>query len=561
MKKRIRNKMFAVILSAAMAMSLAACGSGSTETTESAQQAAGSEAAAAESTAAQDTEAASEGTETAETTGEPVHLTVEVFDRGNMTEEYGTPTDNKWTRIMHDTILEELNIDVEYVAIPRSEEVTKIQAMMAADSEPDIFFTYDAEQVIKWVDGEALADLTPYMEEGAGKELKDALGEDVLSFGVIEGKQYAINAIRYDQGQYCCFIRKDLLDQVGVELSELNGHYAIKPSELKDAMIKIKEAGLCDYPIGMYNLHDARMAIEGAFLTKTAPEDLARGIGGQYYAIDEEGIKEGYRFLNECYNAGLINPDFALFNGDNMAEMIASGQSAFWSQCYWLWDENRNALYEAEPDAEIVAVELTHEDGTPASFEMYAPIGAYGMVSSSCENVEAAVSLINWFMTSEDAHLITHHGIEGENFENKDGVLEPIDPEYNATDRVSVGDLNILLNYDPCTGDPAIFEKNTRTANETAGYADQVTDAHLEAQQIAVSEGKFVFPAINVSIQASVDYAAELSENSDNLWIGGVTAPEGQFDETWDSLYQTYMDEGGSQRAEERVAAYQSSQN
>ena len=42
-----------------------------------------------------------------------------------------------------------------------------------------------------------------------------------------------------------------MLDQVGVELSELNGHYAIKPSELKDVLIKVKEAGLCDYPIGM----------------------------------------------------------------------------------------------------------------------------------------------------------------------------------------------------------------------------------------------------------------------------------------------------------------------
>ncbi len=561
MKKRFRNKVFAVILSAAMAMSLAACGSGSTETTGSA---AGTEAANAESVEAQDTGAASEGAETAEaeqTDGEPVTITVEVFDRGNMTEEYGTPTDNKWTKIFHDKVLEELNINLEYVAIPRSEEVTKIQAMMAADSEPDIFFTYDAEQVIKWVDGEALADLTPYMEEGAGKELKDTLGEDVCNFGVIEGKQYAINAIRYDQGQYCCFIRKDMLDQVGVELSELNGHYAIKPSELKDVLIKVKEAGLCDYPIGMYNLHDARMAIEGAFLTKTAPEDLTRGIGGQYYAIDEEGIKEAYRFLNECYNAGLINPDFALFNGDNMAEMIASGQSAFWSQCYWMWDDKRNALYEAEPDAEIVAVELTHEDGTPASYEMYAPIGAYGMVSSSCENVEAAVKLLNWFMTSEDAHLLTHHGIEGENFEYKDGVMEPIDPEYNATDRLSVGDLNILLNYDPCTSDPAIFEKNLRTSNENAGNDERVVEAHLAAQQIAISEGKFVFPAINESIQASVDYAAELSENSDNLWIGGVTAPEGQFDEVWDNLYQVYMDEGGSQRAEERLAAYQNSQN
>lgn len=548
MRKQLKTKVLSMLLCIAMLLAMAACGNESGGNNPSDDESGGRSAQETNDPSQEDL----------------VTITVEVFDRGNMTEEYGTPTDNQWVKMMQDKVLEALNINLEYIAIPRSEEITKIQALMAADSEPDVFFTYDASQVLQWVGDEALADLTPYMESGTGKELKEYLGDEVMSFGVVNGKQYAVNAIRYDQGQYSCYIRKDLLDKVGVELSELNGHYAIKPSELENAMIKIKEAGLCDYPIGMYNLHDARAAIEGAFITQTSDENLAQGLLGEYYTMDEEGDKEAFRFLNSCYNNGLINPDFALFDGTSISEMIASGQAAFWSECYWNFMDSIDALYKAQPDAEIVAVELTNEDGTPACYEKYAPIGAYGVVSSSCENVEAAVKLIHWFMTSEDAHLITHHGIEGEHFEYQDGEIVKLTENIEngtASERISCGDLNILLNYDPCTSDVEVMAENTRTNYQLAGYDERVAEACLDGQQIAVSEGKFVFPAINEIIQASVDYAAELSENSDNLWIGSITAPADQFDEVYDNYYDVYMEEGGEQRAQERLEAYKNSQN
>ena len=182
------------------------------------------------------------------------------------------------------------------------------------------------------------------------------------------------------------------------------------------------------------------------------------------------------------------------------------------------------------------------------------------MVSSSCENVEAALELINWFMTSEDAHLITHHGTEGEHFEYQDGKIVAITDNENATERISCGDLNILLNYDPCTSDEEVFAEKNRQDFEKKGYDESLIDVYMDAQQIAVSEGKFVFPAINENIQASIDYAAELSENSNNLWIGSITAPAGEFDEVFDNYYEIYMNEGGSQMAQQRLEAYQNSQ-
>lgn len=544
MCKQLTTKILALLLCVAMMLSITACGSSTPETTPATEKAEAPETS---------TQAPTESAKREET----VSLTLEVFDRGNMSEEYGTPTSNFWVDMIHDKVMEELNIDLQYVAIPRSEEVTKIQALMAANSEPDIFYTYSLDQAVRWADEEVLADMTPYMEYGAGKELADAMGEQVMSFGVINGKQYAVNAVRYDQGMYSCFIRKDLLDQVGVELGELNGHYAITPSQLKDALVKIKEGGFCEYPFGMYNMHDARCAIEGAFISADSNEDLAKGMSGSYFTIDEAGDKEAFRYLNDCYNSGLINPDFPLFNATNIEEIIATGQTAFWAVSYWCFPDGLDAFYEVNPDAELVAVELTHEDGTPAVYEKYAPIGAYGMVSSSCENVEAAVELINWLMTSEDAHMIIHHGIEGENFEYQDGRMVPIQSE-NAHERKSVGDLDVLMNYDPCTKDPDLFAAITREKN--AAHDSRVVEMMLDGQKISISEGKFVIPAINNTVNASIDFAAELNENSDNLWIGSVTAPADKFDEVYDNYFQVFMKEGGEQRAQERLDIYLESQ-
>lgn len=558
MRRQFKNKVVSTLLCVAVSLSMAGCGS-------STDQAAADVDSSAESTqeAAESEQGGQESAEGEQKREETVTITVEVFDRGEYPEDLGTITDNKWTRMMQDKVMEELNIDLQFAAIPRSDEVTKIQALMAADSEPDIFYTYDQAQVIQWAGAEALADLAPYLEAGGGKELSDYLGEEILKYGMIEGKQYAVNAPRYDQGQYCCFIRKDMLDKVGVELGELNGHYAMKPSELKDAMLKIKEAGLCDYPIAIRNSHDSRACIEGAFLTDSSDEGWAQTRYDGYFTVDKEGDKEGLRFLNGCYNEGLINPDFALYDFNNISEMIAAGQVAFWSDDYWLFPDYLNALYEAEPEAEVVAMELTHEDGTPAYYEKYAPIGAYGMVSSSCEDVEAAVEVLNWLITSEDAHLIIHHGVEGENFEYQNGEIVALHPDAEQwqTERGG-GDLDVMLNNDPCSADSELAAQGLREkyAIKYPEYGEKIADAELDGKEIAVSEGKVAFPPINEVIQSELDYVAELGENSTNLVISSITAPADKFDETFESCYEIYMNDGGEARQQERLEAYRNSQ-
>ena len=129
----MRKRILATVLCLAMLGSVMACGQ--TNTTKES-----SEVKPVQSESIVSTEKQEDVVEK-----EPVTITMEIFDRGNPYKWYensnDTVLDNKYVNMMKEAVLEELNINLEYVAIPRSEEITKIQALMAAKNEPDIFFT------------------------------------------------------------------------------------------------------------------------------------------------------------------------------------------------------------------------------------------------------------------------------------------------------------------------------------------------------------------------------------------------------------------------------------
>ena len=90
------------------------------------------------------------------------------------------------------------------------------------------------------------------MEEDGAQVRNSILSEDILSYGLIDGEQYAIPARRNDVSMLSSFIRKDWLEQLGIEIADRNGNPSMTPDELFEAMVKIKEAGLCEYPMGLF---------------------------------------------------------------------------------------------------------------------------------------------------------------------------------------------------------------------------------------------------------------------------------------------------------------------
>ena len=67
--------------------------------------------------------------------------TASVYDRG--VEGQAPVDDNYWTKWVQTEFGDRHNVTVQYVAIPRSDEVNKFNMLLAAGDAPDIIYHYD----------------------------------------------------------------------------------------------------------------------------------------------------------------------------------------------------------------------------------------------------------------------------------------------------------------------------------------------------------------------------------------------------------------------------------
>ena len=139
-----KKKVLSGLLALAMTASLfAGCGKAAGTSAEggSSAEAGGNEAAAASEGAGEE-QASSSGYQT--TYGskqfDNVTIQVELFDRENAPSG-STITDNKWTNYVQEE-MKKVGINVEFVAVPRSDEIDKMTSMMAGGIAPDIVLTY-----------------------------------------------------------------------------------------------------------------------------------------------------------------------------------------------------------------------------------------------------------------------------------------------------------------------------------------------------------------------------------------------------------------------------------
>ena len=137
---------------------------------------------------------------------EPITLKISVFDRG---VTGGTAVDNNaWTKWIQENFGDPRNIKIEWVVIPRSEEESKLNILMASGEAADISFTYNEALVTNFVAQGGLVELSDLIEK-YGPHLKSFLGETVLSAGIFNGGQYAIPARRVVVATQGMFIRED----------------------------------------------------------------------------------------------------------------------------------------------------------------------------------------------------------------------------------------------------------------------------------------------------------------------------------------------------------------
>ncbi|MBB6638081.1 extracellular solute-binding protein [Cohnella thailandensis] len=500
-----------------------------------------------------DTASATSGSSSAPS-GKSVTLKVEVFDRGNAPDGMSI-TNNYLTKFVQDNFGTPNNIKLEFVPVPRSEEVNKLNVLMASGSDvPDIVFTYDSGTFFRYAQQGGLTDLSELLDQ-YGSNLKSFLGEDTLAYGVVEGTQYGIPAKRTHLGKYSSFIRTDWLDKLGLQVPKTT-------DELYDVLKAFKEkdpggTGGKAIPLGMSIAPAQYEPLIWSFIQPTTEEQkytLTQQLGSRDYPVLLPGFKDALQFMNKLYNEGLMSADFGLDEDKTkLGQDVSNGLVGFYSEDDmnpFYKDGTVDTLKANIPTAVLSSVDVyTNSEGKHAKPE-YAPVGMYIMIPKASKHAAEAVKYLDW-MASGDNLFRMQNGVEGENYNLVDGVPVTIaDQPAEFSNRLyNQGDMAIISNG-KSLGDA---DKNVEA------YVKGMPEANQEETRKAmtISRTDTIAPIrFDVPVESQAKYGTTLLDKFEELLVKTTMAKPDQFETTYESMLKDYMASGGQAILDERKKLY-----
>lgn len=571
MKKNTLQKTMALALTGAMAMTaLTGCGgseNAASTTTDTKTEAAATEtktdAAATETkTETAEAETAVAGIDGWEAFAENVTLKVPVYDRG--AEGVPNVSDNYWTKWVQENFGDKYNITVEYVPITRSDVLTDYALLAAAEDLPTILMEYDYPKLAQWA---ADGYLTTYDIDAFAQVAPTYYNRMVelnqLGYTTMNGDCYFALAERpyYDTNYtWITMYREDWLKEVGYD------EYPATWAEQKEMLLKIKEAGICDYPLGGSMVTGA--GVDQNYAYRSFPLDEANWAAYGDYAIPalgDEANKKLLQRVNEQYNLGLIDPEYYVTDAETAKANFINGKAIQYSGYISANMDWVTAFYEQNPDADL-AVMVTQnvsdpEGGTVPAFRANNPFGMMiGFSSMASEDeIKAAWMYMEW-MTQEDNLFTFQWGLEGEHYTVGDDGLPVAVADYS-------GDKKQGFNNSKDYWCVTVEARNAGTIEDVIamsspqGLPEDFTQAIIDNYygQKEVAKAGYAVSDCNfaVVIDSVAEYQATLlelyTEYRDKLTM---CAPE-EFDAMYDELAAEYASAGYQEIVDERTAAYE----
>ena len=551
MKKRVLATLFAICM---IISCLAGCAGNGGEASNTPAPAASTDTASTKTSDDTPATPADTGSKYKTTYGDKmfdnVTITVELFDRSNAPEG-STITDNRWTRYVNEQ-MNKVGITVEFVPVPRWDEVEKMQTMVAGQTAPDITLTYTYAYAEDYFNQGGIWDLSEFIDgEDQAKNIKAYIGDETLNIGRNEDNAlYGIVARRATTAKSNLFVRKDWLDALGLSVPTT-------PDELYTVLDKIVHENP-DGRTDVYAIIWNRWNLRKAF-SKIAGDYKENNIASTEESIQDyydAGMYDYYKYMNKLYNAGILHPEYYTLSEDNFKSLFVTGSVGFME-----YSVNANVdvlrgsllktLQENIPTADVVSIEPLKNvnDGKQYS-AAYASGGliAFCPKTASEEKVEACMTYLDW-MCSKDGGFVLYHGFEGEHFEFDGDIPIVKDAEYNAKDKDWIR-TDIFL-----TGNQGYFatvdDFNACTSKEAPGYEKYVVE-NYENALVGTVDHDSVYTSPSTS-----DHIADLTSVYDEYKTAVITCTPDAFDATWEE----YMDElkkvGVEQIIEERKAYFE----
>jgi putative aldouronate transport system substrate-binding protein len=304
--------------------------------------------------------------------------------------------ENRWINVFRD----ELGINLRYNWIaPDSDSATaKWVAGIAANDVPD-FAVVNDNIYRQLYDADLIADMSTIFDRYATEEYKTTLLPGDYEMMTIDGKMYGFPAGKKAMaGTTLLFIRQDWLDKVRLPVPEtiddvIQIARAFKAAKLggEDTiglLLSSNISGGVAFEAGD-GKWDGFLNGFGAYLNYWLVRD-----GKLAYSTVQPEIRPALLKLQELYQDGTINRDFAVVNNALAREYVASGKCGIFYATAWNVTQSINTLVKTDPEARIIhAFPPPAVKGRRVPVQTNSPKGWRIFVSNKSRYPEAVVKM------------------------------------------------------------------------------------------------------------------------------------------------------------------------
>ena len=499
---------------------------------------------------------------------ERVKITVPVYDRSKA--GYPAVDDNYWTKWIQSEFGDKWNIDVQYVAIPRGDVMTKYSLLIAGGDTPTIMMEYDYPKVAQWANDGAMQviDLDEFAKVAPtyyGKMVEN----NQLGYTDINGETYFVLSERpyYNTGYtWRTFVRMDWLRAVGYD------HVPTSYAEYSEAINKIIEAGLTDQaPLGL-GIPTSAYVANFAF----HDEDLDEAEWAMHCSLGTASLtwEPTYRLLkrtNAEYHQGWYSTEFDLAENsggastDQMQTDFINGKTFSYSgymaaNVSWL-----TAFYENNPDAELALASAYAVEEEGVAVARNRADNAFGMIVgfssyATPEQLKAAWMLMEWMIQPENLFVL-ENGVEGATYTMGEDGLPVVDGaytgEYMLNHNMNI-DMTCLVHASKVVGTIEDSIRAVAPQGLPQDFSQAMIDSwYSDTKAIADAGHAYSDPVFAVAIESESEYSATLLSLYQEDYAKLVKCDPAEFDALYEQLCQEYLDAGYQEIIDERLAAYE----
>ena len=492
------------------------------------------------------------------------HITVEVYDRGN--DGGSDPTNNMYTEYIKKGMLEDHNVEVEFVKVPRWTEVEEINNLLAAQKAPDICVTYSYPTIQTYADMGGVMDLSTLLEEN--KDLAPNLWGWLQENNIywdrdpVDGTIWAIEARLATSNRVLTFVRQDWLDALGLEAPTTTEEFEAMLYAFKEraSELPVDDASkVVPYSVS-YDVGWRAATLIESFLDPNISDREFYINGFDDRKITQNGTKEAVRLLNKWYNDGLMWDNFALYGSGDTTEddnMKAGYVGVFTHN----WDYpfrngvdsiNANLARNVGPDAKYVAIDpFTSSDGSHTKF-VPGPVDRKVFFPLTNDEPLACLLYLDWI---SDPEHIEYLQIGDEGVTHK--VLESGAIQTMAATGDAIMNSGMNIDYTITCNGLKLADPEKTQLSKAYNYAEIDPEIVAQADTYAQTDLHFI-KNVNVgAIEAEAGIGDTLSSKRDQVFDQAVVAPVDKFDEVWDEFLEDYLSSGAQDIMDERAEKWE----